>query len=388
MAFIAAPLVVLAACAPQPQFAPGVACVTKTMTVTDQFDGARRGTCTVLADDHVRLTIVPEGDPPINDSPWYSFRIAPSQPGSARITLQYEDGHHRYVPKLSDDGRSWTVIDERAVRESWTGRKATFVVDLGDREIIVSAQELITPAAYEAWLAAIEQGQVAARTLLGYSRQGRPIYRLDVNEQANDVLLIIGRQHPPEVSGAFAFKAFAESLFGDSELAARFRERFRIIAVPLLNPDGVVAGNWRHNLGGVDLNRDWGPFTQPETQLMRDLLDALDDTGARVRVFLDFHSTNRNVFYTQSDDFPTDPPRFTPKWLDAAKTRIRDYEFNNDANAVSEQANSKNYMYKRYGIPTATYEVGDETDRDAAREAARIFAEELMKSMLRQGYAE
>jgi hypothetical protein len=39
-------------------------------------------------------------------------------------------------------------------------------------------------------------------------------------------------------------------------------------------------------------------------------------------------------------------------------------------------------MYSRYGIPAATYEVGDETDREATRQAAVVFAEELMSLLL------
>jgi predicted deacylase len=188
------------------------------------------------------------------------------------------------------------------------------------------------------------------------------------------------------VTGSVAFQAFAATVFGNSELAQRFRERFRIVGVPFLNPDGVIDGHWRHNLGGVDLNRDWGPFTQPETQLIENLLAELDAAGAKIRVFLDFHSTQRNVFYTQNDEFVTDPPGFTPLWLGNAAARIDNYEFQNQPGPVGEQANSKNYMYKRYGIPTATYEVGDETDREATRAAAGIFAEELMKLMLLQDY--
>jgi hypothetical protein len=33
-----------------------------------------------------------------------------------------------------------------------------------------------------------------------------------------------------------------------------------------------------------------------------------------------------------------------------------------------------------------TFEVGEETDRDATRNAARVFAEELMKLMIDQEY--
>ena len=388
LTIVACAAALLAACVTYPQFPPGTACSTGAFTVSDQFDGARRGSCTVVGESRVRLLILPEDEPPINDSPWIAFRVDPDVPGTTRITLDYEGGHHRYVPKLSFDGRTWLPLDDDRVRESRSGRSATLTIDAADRPFFVAAQEILTPSFYDAWIETIAGSGNAAASLLGHSLQGRPIQRLDANEISPDVLLIVGRQHPPEVSGAIAFTAFAEALFGDSELATRFRERFRIIAVPLLNPDGVVAGHWRHNDGGVDLNRDWGPFTQPETRLIRDLLDALDADGARVLVFLDFHSTKRNVFYTQNDDFPTDPPNFMADWLGRAGARIVDYEFGNDANPVSEQANSKNYMYRRYGIPTATYEVGDETDRAATRNAAAVFAEELMLMLLEAGYSE
>ena len=116
------------------------------------------------------------------------------------------------------------------------------------------------------------------------------------------------------------------------------------------------------------------------------LLAELDDNGSRIRMFADFHSTNRNLFYTQSVDYPTDPPGFTPTWLGNSLKRLRHYPFSNEATAVSQQANSKNYMFKRYGIPAVTYEVGDETDRRATQDAAVVFAEELMKLLLAQNY--
>ena len=43
-------------------------------------------------------------------------------------------------------------------------------------------------------------------------------------------------------------------------------------------------------------------------------------------------------------------------------------------------------MYKRYGIPSTTYEVGDDTNRNAIRQAATVFAEELMLLILEQNY--
>ena len=379
-------LFVLAACAAPPVIPSGEPCGTEAFTVNDDFAGARRGDCQVMSDNRVMLHIRPEDRPPINDSPWYAFRVDPINETTAEIVLRYDGGHHRYVPKISYDGEEWQPLDESSVETRRRGRLATIRLPLNSEAVYLTAQELLLPDDYEQWAQRIAEETPARMLMLGESANGRPIFVLDASTDNRDVLMIIGRQHPPEVSGAYAFFAFAETLLGESELAVRFRERFRVVAIPLLNPDGVVEGNWRHNTGGVDLNRDWGPFTQPETRLAGRLLETLEARDFRVRAFLDFHSTSRNVFYTQNDDFPTEPPGFTETWLNNAAERVTDYEFDNSQNPVSDQANGKNFMYRRYRIPAVTYEVGDETDRGAAQNAARIFAEELMKLMLEQDY--
>ena len=44
-------------------------------------------------------------------------------------------------------------------------------------------------------------------------------------------------------------------------------EKFRVLAFPLMNPDGVDLGHWRHNAGGIDLNRDWSTTTRKKLKL-------------------------------------------------------------------------------------------------------------------------
>src|SRR3546814_2301684 len=94
--------------------------------------------------------------------------------------------------------------------------------------------------------------------------RGKPDWR--------EVLRGLGRQHPRETTGTQALMGFVDELAADSPLARDFRERTLVIVLPLLNPDGVVEGNWRGNINGQDLNRDWGPFTQSETRAVRDVL--------------------------------------------------------------------------------------------------------------------
>jgi murein tripeptide amidase MpaA len=44
-------------------------------------------------------------------------------------------------------------------------------------------------------------------------------------------------------------------LTGPQEEAKELRDNFIFKVVPMLNPDGVICGNYRCNLAGVDLNR-------------------------------------------------------------------------------------------------------------------------------------
>ena len=94
--------------------------------------------------------------------------------------------------------------------------------------------------------------------------------------------MVFGRQHPPEVTGWLAMKAFVETLNGDSKLAKKFRKKYTTYVVPLMNPDGADLGHWRHNAGGVDLNRDWSQFHHPETQAVRDFLRKKTVEGAKL----------------------------------------------------------------------------------------------------------
>nr|WP_254305969.1 M14 family metallopeptidase [Sphingopyxis sp. BSNA05] len=213
----------------------------------------------------------------------------------------------------------------------------------------------------------------------GYSRA----YNSQKETQPLEQVVLIGRQHPPEVTGALAILPFVETLLADTPLAKRYRERFETIVVPMLNPDGVVRGYWRHSTGHVDLNRDWGPFTQPETRLMKDLLDGIEEEpNKNLRLFVDFHSTRYDIFYTIPDDYQTTPPLFLKNWLDLLQQRMPGYEINRDAGHNLGQSNSKNYVHKRYGVPTMTYEMGDETDRRLVRKIAVAAATSMMETLL------
>ena len=43
----------------------------------------------------------------------------------------------------------------------------------------------------------------------------------------------------------------------DNQDAKLLREKFIFKIIPMLNPDGVINGNYRCSLAGCDLNRRW-----------------------------------------------------------------------------------------------------------------------------------
>ncbi|WP_417622017.1 M14-type cytosolic carboxypeptidase [Parasphingorhabdus sp.] len=384
--------VALAVILPAPAHAAGagdnIRCETEKVTLDTAFPSGNVASCEASGSKRINVTLVPEDKPPINCSAWYAFRLTPRTPGKITLNLDYEACGHRYWPKTSSDGVNWDYLPKKFVKvEEVDGlKRARITVKLKNVPLFVSAQEIFPPSVYRAWLDQTAQSSDAEGWLLGKSAEGRDIPGLNIRTNGTEPLeqvVLIGRQHPPEVTGALAILPFVETLLADTPLAKRYRERFETIVVPMLNPDGVVRGHWRHSTGHVDLNRDWGPFTQPETKLMKALLDGIEkDLNKNLRLFVDFHSTKHDIFYTIPDDYQTTPPLFLKNWLDLLQQRTPDYEVNRDAGHNLGQPNSKNYVHKRYGVPTMTYEMGDETDRQLLRKIAIAAATAMMETLL------
>ena len=368
-------------------------CSDGAIAVDTAFPAGALASCEIRSDGRITIVLSPEDEPPINCSAWYAFRVHSSAPRDVRIELDYTACGHRYWPKTSTGDGVWTQLDPDRVKvfrralpngREAESRSAMLSLTIGPEPIFVAAQEIFVPATYDAWLDGVENNPNVSRFELGRSAEGRLIEAITIgNSQAKEQVVLVGRQHPPEVTGAFAMLPFMETLMEDTALATRFRERFLVTAVPMLNPDGVVRGFWRHNTGGVDLNRDWGPFTQPETQLMRDMLAAMESNPEQeLRVLLDFHSTNRDVFYTIPDELPTNPELFTRNWLARYQDRMPGYEVDRDARHDPARPISKGYSYEAFGIPAITFEIGDNTDRELIKRIGRESAIALMEELL------
>jgi murein tripeptide amidase MpaA len=69
-------------------------------------------------------------------------------------------------------------------------------------------------------------------------------------------VVISGRIHPGESNSSFIMKGVIDFLTqDDSPEAYLLRKNFVFQIVPMINVDGVISGNSRSSLAGVDLNR-------------------------------------------------------------------------------------------------------------------------------------
>lgn len=145
---------------------------------------------------------------------------------------------------------------------------------------------------------------------LGQSVQARTIWGLKITDNPDDEedepeVRICGLHHGNELMSGEMPLLLAQYLtqnYGSNATVTTLVNTREIWIIPMVNPDGREA-NTRYNANGVDLNRDYGymwgdwgatsgPFSQPETQIIRE--NALDNPFV---LSLSFHTSGDIVNY-------------------------------------------------------------------------------------------
>ena len=403
---------------------------------TNEFDGARLNDVVRVSPFVYELTISAENTP-INNSAWYGFVVArgdapwmhgsgvgdgsgedlgggvsqavgegDSRVDSLELTLhlRYEGGTHRYPPKLmerigesltegmgSGSTYSYRQIDSIQTMkimpegENIHGLKLRFSV--GTNPVLVTAQRLETSHSLQdtlqAWAARYPSVHVDTA---GFSSENRPIPGLIISQDTQiqrPTLMVIGRQHPPEVPGYEVMRSFLHRFASNDSLANAFREAFHVVALPMANPDGVDRGHWRHNARGVDLNRDWINFNQQETQVARRYFQEKAATLGQPIYAIDFHSTQIHLMYPIEESVALDGPAISTPWFDHLLDPETGYPFEVAIEPFDTSGPvAKNWFWRAFGIDALTYEVSDLSTPEQNDTAGEIAAESLMKTLL------
>lgn len=336
---------------------------------TDFPAGSQRAEITAHC-ERVHVRLLPEAEP-INPSPWYAVSIAAERTTELDLVLDYGGYRHRYRPWINRADTGWELVTADRVSLAGDGEQARIRMNVRAGETVIAAQPIVDAGAYEAWYHAWWlQDRRLAREIVGQSSDGRDLeaFTLFVDERrsARPLLIVLGRQHPPEVTGAFALDGFVQAALVQSASAPL---PFDLVVLPLLNPDGVALGYWRLNSNGLDLNRDWLLRNEAETQAAWAFLQSL---GLRDRdrvVMVDFHSTRSDRLYLDqygAGDWRGD---VLGAWLESIRNRGGD-AVPEPRVTQSEGGNTAKAVFAaEVGALALTWEAGDNTPPTAARAA-------------------
>ncbi|OMJ93691.1 hypothetical protein SteCoe_3255 [Stentor coeruleus] len=175
------------------------------------------------------------------------------------------------------------------------------------------------------------------------------------------VIIAIGRVHPSETVGSWVIEGFFRFILTRCQEARKLRDKFIFKIIPMCNPDGVIIGNSRTGLSGDDLNRCYlNPSEKfnPESKLIKDLVEKLTESGSKVYMFLDFHGhfcKKGSFMYGPSyplHDLNYFQTRIIPKLL-SERTCIFRYHSSRFIMERSKKSTARMVMWKELGIINA-----------------------------------
>ena len=376
---------VLGACAtpqsvePERAEAESVLCERDGVSIRTDFSGAGQHGCAPRAEEFV-LTVWPEAAlmGRINPSPWYGFSVEGEAGNAVDIVLDYGSYEHRYAPWTRTGTGDWVRLSDNEVKTEDDGRIARLTLALPDGPLRVAGQPIFAEREVADFVADIEDRFAVERVTYGTSAQGRPLTAILAGpEDAKHLVVALTRQHPPELNGALAFNAFVETVLGDTGDPVRPNTRY--VFFPMMNPDGVENGYWRHGMGGVDLNRDWFAVSQPEVETAQALIRK-EAEGRTMFAFLDFHSTWRTLVYFH----PFDTEGADSSYPEALKAAM-DMEFDPKPDWISShndsKGTSKNWALTEFNTPGMTIELGDLVSEAEATRVGELTADVLVSAL-------
>ena len=234
-----------------------------------------------LGDGHFRVRPFSEdGD----DNYKFALNVRVTNTGAeaAPVTLDVDWADVRYMVSRQHahvgSGDDWTFVPAQVA-----GTVATVTGVVPPRESWIGLSPPYGLARHQQFA-----GQLAGlgyeQQRIGETGQGRPVETYSIGN-GPAVLLVIARVHPYETAASWCAEGLLEWLAADGSPQARLRQQYRIVTLPMPNPDGVILGMCkRTSEQGVDLSHEAMTGHDATTAVFVGLLDA-----TRPAALLDIH---------------------------------------------------------------------------------------------------
>lgn len=371
----------------------------------EDFEAGNAGRVAQVADGRFEVDLRSDNDDALPKfwRNWFYVKLADVPVGTpVTITIKGAGIGSYYLPVFSYDvrpdrrnaDRSWTQFRERDVTqpEPLTVQiTATFT----EPTVYVARWNPYTYTRLVGFLGTLRGKPGVTLGSIGQTPRGREIPSVTVTGPAarrKQRIMIHARTHPGEVGSNFMLEGLLQFATGPGADARRLRAKAVLDVVPMLNVDGVIAGNNRVTPTGVNLEGKWyaaeeGPGavpraldperTPPEVMLLHAFVEDRLADGVPPTVALNLHASagepDDNVFFF---------PHFGP--------RARGYD-QAEANLNRKQLRFIGEMRRAHGAPWFNVPPEDGKATFAARSLPeswwwRHFGDQVMAMTIESTY--
>lgn len=122
--------------------------------------------------------------------------------------------------------------------------------------------------------------------------------------------LVTCRHHCSESMASWVVEGIADAFMADDDLGKWLREKVELMCVPMMDYDGVQAGDQGKNRAPHDHNRDYSELIYPETKALTEWIAG--HAGGRLDAFLDIHCPWVRGKYNEFVYTPLKDPKIYP----------------------------------------------------------------------------
>ncbi len=281
------------------------------------FEGGNIGAVVKTSPYSYKLQMRSDNDDALPHSwrQWYYFCLD-DLPTDAPVTVTVEGlGIPNYfLPFYSLDNVDWIQFPESGVKQL-NPQTVQITLQFKQSKIWFARYIPYTYSRLMRYLDGVKDKPDVKISYLGRSPGGRRMPLVTITEdqgiRTKERVIIHARTHPGEVGASLVLEGLINFLLSDSESARSLRSRVIFSIIPMVNIDGVIAGNNRTNTAGINLEGQWiqaatsslkldAHKTPGEIKLLNKAFRDMLASGVPVTVALNLHTSagqpSDNVF--------------------------------------------------------------------------------------------
>lgn len=309
--------------------------------------------------------------------PWFYWHFEASASAAGKGTFTFPGSPIIGVrgPAYSvDGGKTWQWLGAEhctydGVATPVKERRESFVYEFKPEQLKVRFAVAIPylPENLKEFTTAHAGNRHLKQEFLAKTRNGTPVEMLVVGEpgQGREAMIVTARHHACESMASYVLEGFIAEAASESPAGVEFRKRFVLFAVPMVDRDGVAAGDQGKNRDPHDHNRDYGPKSiYPEVAAIQELGEAQD-----VKYAIDFHCPAlRGDIHEAFHFLGLGTPRMKENlnryiaWIKEERPQLIMTPLNylsddKKPNAVNPKINSHHFALRKNAVLAATLEV-------------------------------